>query len=172
MGSNIKAVGFLKECMSDALLKLMGEKDFSQITINEISQRAGVNRSTWFRNFTSKEDAITYKYIRLWEHWADEHSISERNNFTLDNAQDFFEFNYSIRHIHRIVYSAELQSALFDAFYRVMTPQFGANAAECYQSRFYSYGLFGFLDEWIKRGFYENPEEMTELFLDMIKNRQ
>lgn len=172
MGSNIKAVGFLKECMSDALLKLMGEKTFSQITINEISQRAGVNRSTWFRNFTSKEDAITYKYIRLWEHWADEHSISERNNFTLDNARDFFEFNYSIRHIHRIVYSAELQSALYDAFYRVMTPQFGANAAECYQSRFYSYGLFGFLDEWIKRGFYETPEEMTELFLDMIKNGQ
>ena len=60
MGSNIKTVGFLKECMSDALLKLMNEKKFSQITIHEISAEAGVNRSTWFRNFTSKEDAITY----------------------------------------------------------------------------------------------------------------
>lgn len=171
MGSNIKSAGFLKECMSDALLKLMSEKNFSQITINEISQTAGVNRSTWFRNFTTKEDAVTYKYIRLWEHWADEHNISERRSFTIDNAQDFFEFNYSIRHIHRTVYSSELQSALYDAFYRVMTPQFGANAAECYQSRFYSYGLFGFLDEWIKRGFYETPEEMTELFLNMIKEQ-
>ena len=68
MGSNIKSAGFLKECMSDALLKLMSEKNFSQITINQISQTAGVNRSTWFRNFTSKEEAVTYKYIRLWEH--------------------------------------------------------------------------------------------------------
>ena len=68
MGSNIKAAGLLKECMPDALLKLMSEKSFSQITINEISQTAGVNRSTWFRNFTSKEEAVTYKYIRLWEH--------------------------------------------------------------------------------------------------------
>ena len=81
------------------------------------------------------------------------------------------DMNYSIQHIHRIVYSAKLQSALFDAFYLVMSPQFGANAAECYQSRFFSYGLFGFLDEWIKRGFCETPEEITHLFLDMIKEK-
>ena len=52
-----------------------------------------------------------------------------------------------------------------------MSPQFGANAAECYQSRFFSYGLFGFLDEWIKRGFYETPEVITRLFLDMMKEK-
>lgn len=171
MGRNSKTTGFLKECMSDALLKLMKEKDYEEITINEIAALAGVNRSTWFRNFDTKEEAITYKYVRLWEHWAEEHDIAERNGFSLNNAQDFFDFNYSIRHIHRIVYSAKLQSALFDAFYLVMSPQFGANAAECYQSRFFSYGLFGFLDEWIKRGFCETPEEITHLFLDMIKEK-
>lgn len=171
MGRNAKTTDFLKECMSDALLKLMKEKDFEKITINEIAALAGVNRATWFRNFASKEEAITYKYIRLWERWADEHNIAERRGFSLNNAQEFFDFNYSIQHIHRIVYSAKLQSALFDAFYLVMSPQFGANAAECYQSRFFSYGLFGFLDEWIKRGFCETPEEITRLFLDMIKEK-
>ena len=40
--------------MSDALLKLMKEKDYEEITINEIAALAGVNRSTWFRNFASK----------------------------------------------------------------------------------------------------------------------
>lgn len=109
MGRNSKTTGFLKECMSDALLKLMKEKDYEEITINEIAALAGVNRSTWFRNFTTKEEAITYKYVRLWEHWAEEHDIAERNGFSLNNAQDFFDFNYSIRHIHRIVYSAKLQ---------------------------------------------------------------
>lgn len=171
MGRRIISTGFLKECMSDALLKLMEEKSYTKITINEIATLAGVNRSTWFRNFSSKEDAITYKYIRLWERWAEEHNIAERRGFSLNNAQGFFDFNYSIRHIHRIVYSAELQSALYDAFYLVMSPQFGANAAECYQSRFFSYGLFGFLDEWIKRGFYETPEVITRLFLDMMKEK-
>ena len=48
-------------------------------------------------------------------------------------------------------------------------PQYGADPAECYEARFYSYGLFGFLDEWIKRGFYETPEQITELFRKMME---
>ena len=45
---------------------------------------------------------------------------------------------------------------VYDAFYIVMMPQLGINVSECYKSRFYSYGLFGLLDEWVKRGFYES----------------
>ena len=40
--------------------------------------------------------------------------------------------------------------------------EYGTNAFECYESRFYSYALFGLLDEWIKRGFYESVEQMAE----------
>jgi len=63
-----------------------------------------------------------------------------------------------------------MQSAIYDAFYQVMMPQYGANAKECYQARFYSYGLFGLLDEWIKRGFKESVEEMVIFFYQIIKN--
>mgnify|MGYP007102578794 CR=1 FL=1 len=31
MGTNIKATQFLKECMADALIKYMSEKDFSKL---------------------------------------------------------------------------------------------------------------------------------------------
>ena len=51
-----------------------------------------------------------------------------------------------------------------------MMPQHGADAKECYQVRFYSYGLFGLLDEWIKRGFKESPDEMVQIFYQMIDN--
>ena len=45
-----------------------------------------------------------------------------------------------------------------------MMPQFEADAAECYQGRFLSYGLFGLLGEWIKRNYAETPDEMVVLF--------
>ena len=36
MGTNIKATQFLKECMADALIKYMSEKDFrKQLLLNE-----------------------------------------------------------------------------------------------------------------------------------------
>lgn len=168
MGSNPKTTDFLKECMADALLQSMNEKTFSKITVNEIADAAGVNRSTWFRNFTSKNDAITFKLVKLWYRWADEHSMKERRRYVLDNADTFFAFNYSIKDILSKIYHANLQSCVYDAFYQVMMPQYGANPSECYEARFYSYGLFGLLDEWINRGFYETPEQITKLFLEMM----
>ena len=93
MGASPKTTDFLKECMADALLQAMKEKPFSKITVNEITDAAGVNRSTWFRNFSDKNEAITFKLIRLWHRWADEHGMKERRRYTLDNAEDFFAFN-------------------------------------------------------------------------------
>lgn len=169
MSRTAKNTIFLKECMADSLLKLMKKKRIEKITVDEITKGADVGRATWFRNFASKNEAITFKYINLWIRWADKHGLKEKYRFSADNAKDFFEFNNSIQDIHKIVYSANMQSALYDAFYLIMTPLFGANADECYQSRFFSYGLFGLLDEWIKRGFYESPQEMSDIFYNMIE---
>ena len=172
MGSSPKTTDFLKVCMADALLQAMKEKPFSKITINEIADAAGVNRSTWFRNFSDKHEAITFKLVRLWYRWADEHGMKERRRYTLENAADFFAFNDSIRELLSLIYREELQSCVYNAFYEVMMPQYGADPAECYEARFYSYGLFGFLDEWIRRGFYETPEQITELFQKMMRSKE
>ena len=170
MGASPKTTDFLKECMADAILQAMREKPFSKITIQEITEMAGVNRSTWFRNFGDKNEAISFKLIRLWNRWADEHGLKERRRYTLDNAEDFFAFNFSIREILSEIYREELQACVYNAFYQVMMPQCGADPAACYEARFYSYGLFGFLDEWIKRGFHETPEQITELFRRMMRS--
>ena len=92
MGTNAKAAEFLRECMADALIQLIPQKEFSKITVNEIAEAAGVNRSTWFRSFHTKGDALTYKLIQLWNRYAAAHSLAERQRFTLGNARDFFVF--------------------------------------------------------------------------------
>lgn len=168
MGVSPKTTIFLKECMADALLELMKEKQFSKITVKDISEAADVNRSTWFRHFNTKNEAITFKLIQLWNRWADNKDIKERHRYTLDNANTFFQFNYSIKDVLLKIYQSDLQSCVYEAFYQIMMPQYGINPIECYRARFYSYGLFGLLDEWIKRGFYEKPEEMAQLIKKII----
>ena len=94
-----------------------------------------------------------------------------RDRFTLQNAKDFFQFNYKIRSIVQTIYSSDMQSAVYDAFYQVMMLQYGANTKECYQARFYSYGLFGLLDEWVKRGYKETPDEMVNILYQVMDDR-
>ncbi len=162
MGGNIKTTMFLKECLADALIKLLNQKPMEKITIPEISETASVGRTTYFRNFTTKNEMLTFKLVCLWNRWTEEHGVSERRKFTLDNADDFFSFNYSIKNLLELIYRRNLQSTVYDAFYEVMMPQYGSDAFECYESRFYSYALFGVLDEWIQRGFCESVEQMVE----------
>ena len=73
MARGNKTTEFLKECLSDALIQLMREKDFEKISIKEIADTAGVGRATWFRNYTSKNEALTFKFVQVWNRWADEH---------------------------------------------------------------------------------------------------
>ena len=171
MGRSIKTTEFLKECLADALIQLMREKPFEKISIQEIADKSGVGRATWFRNYNGKNEALTFKLIVLWNRWSDEHNISVRDRFSLKNSKDFFEFNFEIRSMVQTIYSANMQSTVYDAFYQVMMPQYGANAEECYKARFYSYGLFGLLDEWVKRGFKETPDEMVSIFYQVMDDR-
>lgn len=47
-----------RECIESALILLMQEKPFPQITIQEIIRRAGVGRSSYYRNYSSKENIL------------------------------------------------------------------------------------------------------------------
>lgn len=172
MGTKEKTTEFLKDCMADALIRLMQKKPVEKISAGEIAEEAGVGRATWFRHFESKQSALTYKLVKLWMCYAESHDIKEHSRYSIENARDFFEFNYGIRDLFETIYAAGMRAAVYEAFYEIMRPQYGATVDECYTSRFYSYGLFGLLDEWISRGYYETPEEMTALFLRTIAAKQ
>ena len=66
-----------------------------------------------------------------------------------------------------LMYSRGLQTALYGAFNTYLTPQPDAKLPERYKSSFYSYGLFGLLDEWILRGFCETPEQMAKIVTEI-----
>ena len=46
------------ELMDEALLILLEKKDFSSISVKEICQKAGVNRSTFYLHYESTEDLL------------------------------------------------------------------------------------------------------------------
>lgn len=163
MGRSKESTDFLKECIADALIKLLKEKPIQKITIPELVKTAEVGRNTYFRHFNKKEDLISYKLVLLWHRWAEENNIIVRTKFSIDNAKSFFEFNLSIKNLLILLYSNGLQSTIYDAFNQVLMPIYRISADECYESRFYSTGLFGLLDEWVRRDFSETPVQMEKI---------
>ncbi|MCD8040380.1 MAG: TetR/AcrR family transcriptional regulator [Clostridia bacterium] len=168
MARSTKVTDFLKECIADALLELLKEKSIDKITIDEITAKAGVGRASYFRYFKRKEDAITFKFIKMWENWTHNNDVKIRNSFAVENARTFFTYNYGIRDTLTLIYKNNLQSAIFDSFKIIMKPEEGSDTQEHYKAAFYSYGLFALLDEWVKRGFTESVDDMVVYFENLF----
>ena len=56
--SNAESNRLTRECIESALLILMEDKDLEDISITSIIKRAGVSRSAYYRNYSSKEDIL------------------------------------------------------------------------------------------------------------------
>ena len=104
-----------------------------------------------------------------WSRWTREHGIHGHSKYTVENAHDFLCYCYHNRQLLSLIIASNQHTAIYEAFYQIMKPQFDNNATECYQSRFYSYGLFGLLGEWNRRNYQATPEEMTAIFFDFIQ---
>jgi AcrR family transcriptional regulator len=53
--------------LADAAFELFNERGYEQTTVDEIAERAGVGRTTFFRHYRSKEDVIFPDHDRLLE---------------------------------------------------------------------------------------------------------
>jgi len=83
---------FLKECMADALLKLLAEGNaLNEITIQEITSLANVGRVTYYRNFKSKEDVLYFKLSLLEQYWLENHPV-------LINLSEFSDMQEAAAH--------------------------------------------------------------------------
>lgn len=61
LGNNLYTktkLAFTKKCLFDALMLLMHEKSIDGITISELTEKAGVCRATFYRNYDSIIDII------------------------------------------------------------------------------------------------------------------
>lgn len=163
---------FLKLCIADAIIELLKTTPFEKISINEITSKAGVGRATYFRNFSSKTEAITFKVVTLWTTWCEENGISAEEQLTFKNSVDFFNFSYENRELYKLLYSTGLQGTIYDAFYSVIMKQQRSTPQEYYKSRFLSYGVYGIVNEWVKRDFKEPPNEIAIILKDTIAKLQ
>lgn len=171
MSERKEKTDFLKECIADALIRLLKDRSIEKISIDEIAATASVGRATYFRNFTSKTETLTFKLVRLWTRFAEENALKEKRRFAVENAEAFFAYNYGIKDLLDLLYARGLQNSLYDSFCRIMIDEGGYGCGR-YEEKFYAYGLFGLLDEWIKNGYRETPSEMARFVENIVNANQ
>ena len=68
----------VRESLAIALLQIMKHKEFLQISVSEIVKVAGVGRSSFYRNFGSKENLLCSYIVDLYREYFKSEKVPVR----------------------------------------------------------------------------------------------
>ena len=154
---------WVKRQITAALLDLLREKKLGDISISELTDRAGVGRVSFYRNYQTKEDILQAESDRLIQEWG---KLYEANPESAPETlfPSLFDFYREHRDFYTTLYEAGMSTIMMDTIISTIqiTPEMPN--LEAYMKSFWAYGIYGWMLEWIKRGMQESGSELIGLF--------
>lgn len=165
-----------QEWLADALLLLMEKKDFKDISIKEIAEKADLSRRTFYRLFERKEDLLFWYMNTLYQEFLAELQKQSCKRFE-DVVMLYFEFWYRHKHLIDLFRRSDLLPLMLNQYlmvfpniYKIVKSDYplSQNAeALGYAMAFSAGGLLSVLVKWSDEDMTKTPEEMLQM-LDII----
>ena len=176
--------------MDEALITLLEKKDFEYITIKEICDTAGVNRSTFYLHYENTSDLLkeTTRYIidkHLAYYEIDQKRISlqfetckrEELLFITDEYLEpyltFIKdnqrlFKISIKQFNSLSMN-EVYSKMFDHIFSPILERFHVSEKErAYVMKFYLTGVFAIVMEWLDKNCSDDTATVIKVIIDCV----
>ena len=154
---------YVKQQLTRALLELLQKKTLAEISVSELTARAGVGRVSFYRNCHTKENILKEESDRLIEQWGRlyESDPASTPETLFPSLFDFYSANGSF---YTALYQAGLSGIMLETIVSTIQVTAEMDNLEAYMKSFWAYGIYGWLNEWIKRGMQESGEEISRLF--------
>lgn len=105
-----------KSKIANALLVVLQQYDYKEITITQLAQEAKLSRKTFYRLFTDKEDVLTYLFANLYMECFGKIKSQGIQHYW-DIVQCYFDFWEERKSMLLIFKQSKLLSVLFDGAY-------------------------------------------------------
>lgn len=169
--NNAEINAITKEAIEQALIFLLNEKSFKDITITEIAKKAGVSRTAYYRNYKSKEDILSTCLKTIMTNTSN--ALLEYN--VLENAKETWvallqkvKENYKE---YKLLLSAGYKNIIIDEFNKSMNDNISKKQFELYYSNLYWAGaISSVVLEWIEDDMNISIEQVAELGSNLMIN--
>ncbi len=149
--ANERANALTKECLLEALLRLMKKKKFDQITVTELVKCAGVSRMAFYRNYSSIDQILKEHFERIVE--ALSASLEEekyRNDMKLWYYDMFLFLKEHSQVLEAILEATEGQLVSIHSISKSLGLLKDNSQRVKYQYEAFSGAVRAILSEWIK----------------------
>lgn len=176
--------------MNKAFIELIEKKDFEYITVKEICEKAGVNRSTFYLHYENTRDLLEESVEYMNKHFFSYFSEKDQKKSIIDRVQSdskgnliFISDEYLLPYLkyvrdNRHLYLTVIEKAKtldmekdYDRFFEsIISPimdKFKIQEKEKkYISSFYIQGIIGIVCQWLKDDCSISDQQIA----DIIKN--
>lgn len=171
--------------MDKAFLELLEEKDFAYITVKEICEKAGVNRSTFYLHYETVNDLLAEsarfiidQFVEAMPHDTAEfiaklqtRPLEELYLITPEYLAPYLDYIKEHRRVFRTALEQASVLGMNDAYlalnHHVFTPildRFHVPPSEQkYMMPFYIHGLMGIVNEWLKEDCKDSIEHIISV---------
>ena len=180
--------------MDEAFLELLEKKDFAYITVKEICEKAGVNRSTFYLHYETVNDLLTEsaRYIidkliaNMPQDTADffeklqTRPLGELHLITPEYLRPYLNFIKEHRRIFRTAVAHSSVLGMEDAylalnrhvFKPILDRFYIPPSKQQYIMLFYINGLMGIINEWLKEDCKDSVEHIISVMQICIPHHQ
>lgn len=160
------------ERIEKVFIDLLQTKELNEISVSDICKQAGLNRTTFYANYTDIYDLADSIRDKL------ENEVSEVYQEEISTKVNSHDYLKLFRHIkeNQLFYKTYFKLG-YDNNYRIIT--YDVNLAqEHFQNRFIEYhmeffkaGITKIIKMWIENGCQESPEDMFEIIKSEYRER-
>lgn len=170
-----------KRWLMEALIELMNNKTFQEITVSELVLRADLGRRTFYRNFTSKEEVLEAYLKNLIQEFVEHLSTYEiltpdiclYEIFKLcSNNKAFLTGLHKSKMLGFLLDEWNVSLPILHEMLIEKIPDFPNQHNEtalAYTLAFNTGGTWNVISKWVSSGMNQSPEEMASIAMNLVK---
>ena len=157
----IKREALVDVYITEALLRLLKKKEYRDISITEICERAGVTRMSFYRNFESKEDILVKRVRHITDDFLKESAISYRDDTIGSYFVQLFTHMEQQKELCAALDKAGLLHIVKDEFDRIFLDTYRQEYDD-YKAVFLAGGIYNVFLFWFRDGCRDAPEALAK----------
>lgn len=158
-----------------ALLHLATQKPYADITVSELCRQAGLDRRTFYRNFTDKNDVMAFYFSTLQAEYVQVLRHSKERTFHALARMQFAFWEGHPAFIKAMQADPSLLAMMLQNINtfipEVYTPKGETLSKEMqYSVSFVTGGLYNVLAYWLTTGLQETPGELADMISSLASD--
>lgn len=157
----------VKEAIALALLKHLKTQNITQISISDVIQTAGVSRSSFYRNFDSKEEVLSQYIQKCYKDYFKDKPFQFQTDHSFD-LNDFLYHRFKFIKQYREYFTTLKKHNLLAYIFEDLDPELaqilsGMDLHSPYHKAMFASCSAGIIRAWIDNDFKETEKEMVKI---------